>query len=57
MKTKEVMNHKKRIVNMNLDTNLWRMARIRAAEKDTTLTAMVEHCLREGLEVCKHERI
>jgi hypothetical protein len=42
---------------MNIDTNLWRQARIKAAEKDTTLTTMVEHCLREGLQNCRHDEI
>ena len=55
MKTKQVVNRQKRMINMNIDTNLWRKARIKAAEKDTTLTNIVEHCLREGLEICKHD--
>lgn len=54
MKTKQVVNDKKHIVNMNIDTNLWRKARVKAAENDTTLTQIVEHCLSEGLESCKH---
>ncbi len=54
MKTREVANHQKHIVNMNIDTDFWWRARIKAAEKDTTLTAIVEHCLREGLDTCKH---
>ena len=56
-KTQQVMNNQKHIINMNIDTNLWRQARVIAAQKDTTLTAIVEHCLREGLENCKHDKI
>jgi hypothetical protein len=57
MKTQKVINHQKRVINMNIDTNLWRQARIKAAEKDTTLTTIVEHCLREGLNNCRHDEI
>ena len=39
---------------MNLNADLWRRARIKAAERDTTLTELVEHCLAEGMDVCSH---
>ena len=54
MKTREVANHQKHIVNMNIDTDLWRLRELKPTKKDTTLTAIVEHCLREGLDTCKH---
>ena len=57
MKTKKEMNHRKRIVNLNMDAGLWHRARVRAAEKDTTLTTIVEHYLEEGLENCRHDKI
>jgi hypothetical protein len=57
MKTQQVMNNEKRMINMNIDTALWRKARIMAAEKDTTVTRVVEHCLREELNNCKHDKI
>ncbi len=56
-KTQQVINNQKRMINMNIDTDLWRQARITAAQKDTTITAIVEHCLREGLNNCKHDKI
>ncbi|HET7345606.1 MAG TPA: hypothetical protein VFJ05_07015 [Nitrososphaeraceae archaeon] len=40
-----------------MNTELWRRARIKAAEKDVNLTQIVEHCLEEGLNVCRHDKI
>jgi hypothetical protein len=47
----------KKEVSMNMDKTIWRKARIAAAEKDVTLTAIVEHFIIEGLEHCKHDKI
>jgi hypothetical protein len=47
----------KREVSMNIEKALWRKARMAAAEKDTTLTALVEHLLRVELDTCKHDKL
>jgi hypothetical protein len=39
----------KKIVNLNMDIGLWRKARIRAAEQDTTLTNIVDAAMKEYL--------
>jgi len=48
------MNEKKE-VSMNIERSLWREARMMAAAKDTTLTGLVEHLLREEMKTCKHQ--
>jgi hypothetical protein len=55
MARQEMMDKKE--VNMNMNKAIWRKARIAAAEKDVTLTAIVEHFIEEGLEHCKHDKI
>ena len=42
------MNQKKE-VSMNIERSLWREARMMATAKDTTLTGLVEHLLREEM--------
>jgi hypothetical protein len=39
----------KKIVNLHMDIGLWRKARIRAAEQDTTLTNIVDAAMKEYL--------
>ena len=50
------LQHKKE-VSMNIEKALWRKARVAAAERDTTLTALIEHLLKEELDTCKHYKI
>jgi hypothetical protein len=47
----------KKEVSMNMDKDLWRKTRVAAAERDVTLTSMVEHFLQEGLQNCRHDKI
>jgi hypothetical protein len=47
----------KKEVSMNMNINLWRKARIAAAERDITLTRAVEHFLEDGMNSCKHYEI
>lgn len=54
MKTKQVINGEKRIVNLNLNRELYHKVRVFAAEKDTTITAILEHLLKHHLDHCGH---
>jgi hypothetical protein len=56
-KTQQVINGEKRMINLNVDPNLWRNAKVFAAQKHTTLTNVVEHLLRQHLDTCKHDKI
>jgi hypothetical protein len=47
----------KKEVSMNMNVDLWRKTRVAAAERDVTLTRMVEHFLEEGLQNCRHDRL
>jgi hypothetical protein len=38
------------MVNLNMDTSVWRQARIAAAEDDTTLTKIIEMAMKEFLD-------
>jgi hypothetical protein len=44
----QVLN--KKMVNVNMDISLWRKAKIRAAENDTTLTNIVDAAVKEYLD-------
>ena len=40
----------KRTINLNIDQSLWHKARVAAAQKDTTLTKIVDAALRDYLK-------
>jgi hypothetical protein len=42
---------------LNVDRDLWHDAKVFAAQKDTTLTNVVEHLLRQHLDTCKHDKL
>jgi len=57
MKTGQVVNGEKRMVTLNLDREAYHRCKVFAAERDTTITAVLEHLLRQHLDHCKHELI
>lgn len=57
MKTRQVINNEKRMISMNIDKALWKKVRIAAAEKEATLTEIIEHLIRVELDNCKHNKI
>lgn len=56
-KTQQVISGEKRMINLNIDRDLWHDAKVFAAHKDTTLTNVIEHLLRQHLDTCKHDKI
>jgi hypothetical protein len=57
MKTRQVISGEKRMVSLNLDRELYLKVKVFAAERDTTITAILEHLLKQHLDHCKHAEI
>jgi hypothetical protein len=55
MKTQQVIKGQKRMLNMNIDRELYHKAKVFAAERDTTMTSVIEHLLRQELSNCRHD--
>lgn len=45
------------MISMNVDKKLWKKLRVVAAEKEATMTELIEHMIREDLDNCKHSDI
>jgi hypothetical protein len=57
MKTRQVISGEKRMVSLNMDRELYLKVKVFAAERDTTVTAILEHLLKQHLDHCKHDKI
>jgi hypothetical protein len=57
MKTKAVINNKRRSVSLNVDREAWKKMHHMAYDKEVTITNLLEHLILEHANDCRHEQI